>query len=200
MELLDRKEIMPKLEKKFQEIFELLQLKEHGVPEEHIKDSPKRISKMLLYELLDGVYSTPEKYKLTEFSFDRPNDVYSTYEIVSVDNVEVKSLCSHHFMPFFGEAFIAYIPDQKILGLSKFARMVDYFSRRPQVQEELNKQIVEFIYEQTQPLAAGCLIKAVHTCMRHRGAKSNGEMITLYVKGKDDIVKKDLEDYLRQKR
>ena len=195
-----RNEIYPKLQKKFEEIFELLELNKRGVPEEHTKDSPRRITKMLLYELLDGVYSPPEKYKLTEFAFSRPNDINSTYEIVSIDNIEVKSLCSHHFMPFFGEAFIAYIPDQKILGLSKFARIVDYFSRRPQVQEELNKQIVDFIYEKTQPLAVGCLIKAVHTCMRHRGAKSNGEMVTLYVKGQDDIVKKDIEDYLRTKR
>jgi GTP cyclohydrolase I len=180
--------ILSQLEEEFQKIiFEILQLDQNGVPLQHVKDTPKRIAKMLYNELLAGCYMDPPKLTV----FENTNDNHSC---VTVKNMEVKSMCSHHFMPFFGICNISYIPDQKVAGLSKFSRIVTYFSARPQIQEELTKQIVDYLNDKLEPLAIGARLDCRHTCMYHRGAKSNGTMQTEYiiVKDKADIKLKEM--------
>ena len=177
------------IEKLFQDlIFNQLKLQE-TTPIDHLQDTPKRIAKMLVNELFRGCYDEPPT--ITTF----PND-QEDHQVVCVDSIEVKSMCSHHFMPFYGKAKICYIPGNEIAGLSKFARVLDYFARRPQVQEVLGKQVVEYIWKQINPLAIGIRMRCTHLCMVHRGAKNNAEMVTQFVKAQNRDLELELIQHL----
>ena len=92
-----------------------------------------------------------------------------------VRDIPLYSVCEHHLLPFIGKAHIAYIPQGgKIIGLSKFSRIVDCFARRPQVQERLTAQVADFLFENLQPLGVAVLIEAEHLCMTMRGARAAG--------------------------
>ena len=95
-------------------------------------------------------------------------------ELVLVENIPVRSLCEHHMLPFFGVAHVGYLPSERILGLSKFARVVDFFAQRPQTQERLTKQIAEHLQDQLFPRGVGVVIEAEHTCMSLRGVRAVG--------------------------
>lgn len=95
-------------------------------------------------------------------------------ELVLVENIPVRSVCEHHMLPFVGVAHIGYLPRERILGLSKFARVVDFFSHRPQTQERLTKQVAEHLRDQLSPRGVGVVIEAEHTCMSLRGVRASG--------------------------
>jgi GTP cyclohydrolase IA len=95
-------------------------------------------------------------------------------ELVLVEDIPVRSVCEHHMLPFVGVAHIGYLPEERILGLSKFARVVDFFSHRAQTQERLTKQIAEHLREQLSPRGVGVVIEAEHTCMSLRGVRAVG--------------------------
>ena len=95
-------------------------------------------------------------------------------ELVLVEDVPVQSLCEHHLLPFVGVAHVGYLPDQRILGLSKVARTVDHFARRPQTQERLTTQIARHLSDTLVPRGVGVVIEAEHTCMTLRGARAAG--------------------------
>lgn len=143
------------------------------------QDTPKRVAKMHINELLSGFYG-PEP-NVTDF----PNT--DDYEgIVFQGACDVKSMCSHHHAFFFGSAYIAYIPREKgkIIGLSKLNRIVDFYSRRIQVQENLTAQIHEAVNKiigDNQGVAV--VIRAKHTCVSHRGVNQDSEMQTAKLSG-----------------
>jgi GTP cyclohydrolase I len=118
--------------------------------------------------------------------------------MILVRDIEMYSLCEHHMLPFFGRAHVAYIPDRRIVGLSKLPRIVEVFARRLQVQERLTDQIADAVMETIQPHGVGVLIEATHLCMAMRGVeKQNSRTVTSAVRG---IFRSDLrsrEEFLR---
>lgn len=134
--------------------------------------TPSRYARALGY-LTSGYRVTPESV-LNDAIFHEQYD-----EMVVIKDIEIYSLCEHHMLPFFGHAHIAYIPNGKIVGLSKVPRMVDVFARRLQVQERLTTQIATTLDEILNPKGIGVVIEARHLCMMMRGVeKQNSSMIT----------------------
>ena len=115
-----------------------------------------------------------EMLTVGEFDFTTFPNSEGYDELVLVEDVPVQSLCEHHMLPFVGVAHIGYLPADRILGLSKFARIVDFFSHRAQTQERLTKQIAEHLQEQLAPRGVGVVIEAEHTCMSLRGVRAVG--------------------------
>lgn len=98
-------------------------------------------------------------------------------EIVLVRDIPFNSTCEHHLLPFSGHAHVAYIPDGKVLGLSKFARVLDIYSRRPQVQERLTNQVADLIMDELAPIGVAVIVHASHSCMTSRGVRKSGSSV-----------------------
>ena len=130
-------------------------------------ETPQRVANMY-EELFSGITEDPKKH-LKMFD-EKSND-----EVVIVRDVPFSSMCEHHLLPFVGKAHIAYIPsDNKIIGLSKLARIVDNFAKKPQVQERLTHDIADFLNENLSPKGVAVIIEAEHMCMSIRGARASG--------------------------
>jgi len=174
-----------RLEAKFKEILDILDLENRGLSKEHLVDTPRRISKMYVYELFKGCYTNPPKITTFNLSEEEQKNVSP----VTLNRIQIKSVCSHHFVPFAGSCVIQYLPRKTIVGISKLARIADYFSRFPQVQENLTNQIGNYIMSVLDPQYCAIVIKAKHLCISHRGANEpNTEMITCYFKDATDFV------------
>ena len=144
---------------------------------EHCKNTPKRVVKSWR-ELFSGYNKTPEEALGTVFS----SDGYD--QMVILKDIEMYSTCAHHMIPFYGKAHIAYIPGEKVVGLSKLARLVEVYSRRLQIQERLTQQIADSIYDILSPKGVMVVIEAKHMCMCARGVqKQNSSMITSAIHG-----------------
>lgn len=140
---------------------------------EHLRDTPGRMARAWA-EML-----TPRPFDLTTFPNDERYD-----ELVLARDIPFRSICEHHLLPFTGRAHVAYLPDGKVVGLSKLARLVEGYARRPQVQERLTTQIADALMEELNPMGAACVVEAVHTCMTIRGAKKHGStMVTSALRG-----------------
>lgn len=136
-----------------------------GLPVESdaMLETPRRMAHALA-EML-----TVPEFDLTTFANDEGYD-----ELVLVEDIPVRSLCEHHMLPFVGVAHVGYLPGERILGLSKFARIVDFYARRAQTQERLTKQVADHLQAQLAPRGVGVVISAEHTCMSLRGARATG--------------------------
>ncbi|HZE38771.1 MAG TPA: GTP cyclohydrolase I FolE [Stackebrandtia sp.] len=130
---------------------------------EHLIDTPRRVAEAYS-ELL-----TPREFNLTTFPNDEGYD-----ELVLARDIPVQSLCQHHLLPFHGVAHVGYLPGDRILGLSKLARVVELFARDLQVQERLTKQIADWLQEHLAPQGVGVVIEAEHMCMSLRGVRATG--------------------------
>ena len=151
---------------------DLLKTIGEDINREGLKDTPKRAAKAFQY-LTKGYHENVETV-INGAIFKSDSD-----EMVIVKDIEVYSMCEHHLLPFFGKCHVGYIPDGKIIGLSKIARIVDIFARRLQIQENLTKQIAETLMKATKCKGVAVVIEAQHLCMMMRGVeKQNSVMKT----------------------
>ena len=134
-----------------------------GLDSESLRGTPRRMARAYA-ELF-----TARPFNLTTFPNDEGYD-----ELVLARAIPVRSVCEHHLLPFSGTAYVGYLPGQRILGLSKLARIVEHFARRPQVQERLTRQVADCLYTHLRPQGAGVVIEAEHTCMTLRGVQAAG--------------------------
>ena len=172
-QLPDAKIDIPRVERAVREL--LIAIGEDPDREGLLK-TPNRVARAY-GELVAGLKEDPKRHLKTVFS-----EEYD--EVVLLRDIEFHSLCEHHLLPFTGVAHVAYLPQGKVVGLSKLARLVEGFARRPQVQERLTVQIADALMEELQPSGAACVIEASHTCMTIRGAKKHGStMVTSALRG-----------------
>ena len=141
-----------------------------------LQQTPRRIAEMYA-EIFEGLWSDPREY--LKVVFEVAHD-----EMVILRNIPFYSMCEHHFLPFHGEAHVGYIPDGRVVGISKLARVVEGFARRPQIQEQLTSQIAEAIMEGLKPDGVAVVIEAEHLCMTMRGVQKPGaKMVTSAMRG-----------------
>ncbi|HEX2154842.1 MAG TPA: GTP cyclohydrolase I FolE [Acidimicrobiia bacterium] len=141
----------------------LLEALGQDLGDEHTRDTPRRVAAAFA-EML-----TPRPFNVTTFPNDEGYD-----ELVLARDIPFHSLCQHHLLPFHGIAHVGYLPGQRILGLSKLARVVELFSRRLQVQERLTQQVADWLQDELQPKGVGVVLSAEHLCMSLRGVKADG--------------------------
>lgn len=165
---------------------------EYNVPiTEELKEHYSEILKGIGEDVnREGIVKTPERaakaiqFLTSGYNMDPARILKSAmfeeeyHDMIVVKNIELYSLCEHHILPFFGKAHVAYIPDGRIVGLSKIPRVVDVFARRLQVQERLTHNILECINETLQPKGVAVVIEAAHMCMMMRGVEKQNSMTT----------------------
>lgn len=161
---------------------------------EGLLDTPKRVLKMYK-EITTGYTADEEALFRAVFSTDNQS-------MVVVKDIDYFSLCEHHMIPFFGKVHIGYIPNGKVLGLSKFARLVEVYARRLQIQEQLTHQIAESIVKHLDPLGVIIVIEGTHLCMSMRGIqKINANTTTSAIRGKffeDSVVRNEFLSLLNK--
>lgn len=136
------------------------------VNREGLRDTPDRIARMY-GEIFSGMDENAGEHLAKTFAV-------ASNEIVLVKDITFYSICEHHLMPFYGKAHIAYLPNGKVVGLSKLARTVEVYARRPQIQEQMTIQIVEAVMEHLKPQGAIVMLEAEHLCMTMRGVEKPG--------------------------
>ena len=159
------------MEKYFKQIIQALG---EDPEREGLKDTPKRAAKALEF-LTQGYHQSIDKI-VNGALFQSDND-----EMVLVKNIELYSLCEHHLLPFIGKCHVAYVPNGKIIGLSKIARIVDMHARRLQVQENLTKEIAQTVLQVTQAKGVGIIIEAQHLCLMMRGVEKQNSIMSTSV-------------------
>lgn len=164
---------------------------------EGLLKTPFRIENAWDNELFIGYKQSPNEF-LTVFETDGYD------QIVLLKDIEVFSMCEHHLLPFFGKAHVAYIPTNKVVGISKLARLVEMYARRLQIQERIGEQVTNDIMQFLNAQGAACIIEATHMCMRMRGcSKQHSTMVTSSVKGvffNDSSAKQELFSLLQLKK
>jgi GTP cyclohydrolase I len=178
--------------KEFEEIIRReLELIGEDPRREGLLNTPERVAKAMKF-LTEGYNSSAEEV-VGDGIFEEEHD-----NMIMVRDIELYSLCEHHMLPFFGKAHVAYIPNGKIVGLSKIPRIVDVFARRLQVQERLTEQIAEGLCSVLHPSGVGVVIEAYHLCMMMRGVqKQNSKTITSALRGAFREDPKTRDEFLR---
>jgi GTP cyclohydrolase I len=165
-----------------------LQLVGEDPDREGLRGTPDRV--LASFPKLFGGYTQDAAGVIKTF----PADGYE--QVVLVKDIELYSTCEHHLLPFFGKAHVAYIPEEKVIGVSKLARIVEIYSRRLQIQERICQQVTNALMEHLKPVAAACIIEAQHLCMMIRGVeKQHSKMVTSSLEGsfrKDPSARSEL--------
>lgn len=159
----------------------MLRLAGEDPTREGLLDTPGRVVRAFA-ELTDRRGDPSALLKRTFEGTDYPAD-----EIIAVGPIPFTSICEHHLLPFSGTAWIGYLPNEEggVVGLSKLPRLLDHYAARPQVQERLTTQVADALVEHLDPQAAGCIVRATHTCMSLRGVKKTGAvMVTSVLRGR----------------
>jgi GTP cyclohydrolase I len=177
--------------KKFKDIMDILGL---DLTDDSLKDTPKRVAKMYVKEIFSGL-NPANKPVIALFE-----NKYQYNDMVLEKNITFYSNCEHHFVPIIGKAHVAYISNGKVIGLSKLNRIVDYFAKRPQVQERLTVQIANELKQILKTDDVAVMIDAKHLCVSMRGVKDESSTtVTAHYSGKfqDEKVKNEFLSYIR---
>jgi GTP cyclohydrolase I len=186
-------EKIEKIRKHFEGIMDTLGL---DLEDDSLRGTPRRVAKMFVQELFGGLNPENEPKAST---FDNK---YQYGEMLVEKNIVVYSTCEHHFLPIVGRAHVAYISNGRVIGLSKMNRIVDYFAKRPQVQERMTKQVVQAMQKALDTDDVACVIDAKHLCVNSRGIRDiESSTVTAEFGGqfKSDSVKRDFLDYINMK-
>lgn len=179
------------IQKKFEEIMVTLGL---DLNDDSLRGTPKRVAKMYVEEIFSGLH--PDNMpKASTFE-----NKYQYDEMLVEKNITVYSTCEHHFLPIVGKAHVAYFSNGRVIGLSKMNRIVDYYARRPQVQERMTKQIVSALQEALDTKDVACVVDAKHLCVNSRGirdVKSSTVTAEFGGKFKDPEVKNEFLSYIQ---
>jgi GTP cyclohydrolase IA len=184
---------MELIEKNFREIMHILGL---DLTDDSLKGTPRRVAKMYVQEIFSGL-NPKNKPKIALFE-----NKYKYNEMLVEKDITFYSNCEHHFVPIFGKAHVAYISNGKVIGLSKINRVVQYFAKRPQVQERLTVQIAQALKEMLQTEDVAVLIDAKHLCVSSRGVNDvNSATVTAQYSGRfqEESVKAEFLKYLELK-
>jgi GTP cyclohydrolase I len=188
--VLDDKEKIDRIEENIREIMLTLGL---DLDDDSLKGTPNRVAKMFVNEIFSGLH--PDR-KPKSSTFDNK---YKYGEMLVEKNITVYSTCEHHLLPIVGKAHVAYISSGTVVGLSKMNRIVDYFAKRPQVQERLTIQVVRELQKVLGTDDVACVIDAKHLCVNSRGIRDiESSTVTAEYCGKfkDDAIKREFLDYL----
>lgn len=161
----------------------------------NLVDTDRRVAKMYL-DIFSGL-NEGTRPKLTTF----PNDEHYTAMVMEKE-IPFYSLCSHHFVPFYGHGHIAYIPNERIVGLSKLPRLLEFYARRPQLQERLTEQVASTLEDELKPMGVMVVIEARHLCVEMRGVKKPGAVtVTSAIRGifLEKAVREEFLDLLRRR-
>ena len=174
----ERRVMIAAAARKIEELFDILRI-DHVI-DHNTRDTPHRVAKTYVDEIMEGRY--PDPPRITEFDNAQAYD-----QLIVTGPIELRSMCAHHLMPIYGQAYIGILPaaDGKIIGLSKYDRIVEYFASRLQIQEELVKQIGQYIMDMTSPRGLAVRISAVHMCKTQRGVRAShrSRMVNTYCWG-----------------
>jgi len=170
----DDKATVAKMAEHIGAVLDLLHLDRH---DPNLRETPERVARMYL-EMFHGLTEGAEP-EITMF----PNEEgYSS--MVMERDIPFYSMCAHHLVPFYGHAHIAYIPNRRIVGLSKIPRILEFYAKRPQIQERLTEQVADFLWSRLDPLGAMVVIEARHLCVEMRGVKKPGALtVTSAIRG-----------------
>ena len=176
----------------FQEVLKALAI---NIKDDHnTKDTAHRVAKMFIHEIFRGRYFPPPS--VTAFPNAKQYD-----QLYMTGPISIDSTCAHHFQPISGRCYIGVFPGEKVIGLSKFNRMVDWIVSRPQIQEEMTEQIADMIEKETEAKGVAVIVKAEHFCMTARGVKEHeSDMMTSVVRGilrDDDSLRMELFSLLK---
>ena len=157
------------------------------VDREGLRDTPRRVAKMYL-ELTSGLRTPPPE--MVTF------DARGMDQMVTVLGIDYSSLCEHHLLPIYGRVHFGYVPRDRIVGLSKFGRLVDWVSHRPQIQEAMTAQLADLIFEALRPTGVIVVVEGTHLCMSMRGVKKTGhKTVTSAIRG--SVPKDEFLDILK---
>ena len=174
----EREAMIAAAAQKVEELFDVLRIDHRN--DHNTRETPQRVAKMFVEEILQGRYTAPPR--ITEFDNAQAYD-----QLIITGPLEIRSMCAHHLMPIYGHAVIGILPaaDGKIIGLSKYDRIVEYFASRLQIQEELVKQIGQYIMDATKPRGLAVRVSAVHMCKTQRGVRASrrSRMVNTYYWG-----------------
>ena len=163
-------------ERVYAAVIDLLQAIGDDPRRDGLQETPRRIADMYA-EIFSGLWQDPSEH--LKVGFEVAHD-----EMVLLRNIPFYSMCEHHFLPFHGQAHVGYVPDGRVVGISKLARVVEGYARRPQIQEQLTTQIAEAIMDALQPDGVAVVIEAEHLCMTMRGVQKPGSrMVTSAMRG-----------------
>ena len=160
-----------KIERIGYHISEIMKVLNLDLTDPNLRDTPRRFARMYL-EIFEGLEEENEP-DITVFPNEDGFD-----NMVAMTDITFYSMCAHHLLPFWGRAHVAYIPTTQIVGLSKLARMVEYYARRPQIQERMTHQIAEYLVKELEPHGAMVVVDARHLCMEMRGVEKPGTWTT----------------------